>query len=135
MTLATKPAHAKMKPEIKTAWVAALRSKSYKQGRGALHRIVDGDGTEDRFCCLGVLCAVGAEMGAVARREPRDGYTRYSYKLAGLGDEEHFYDMMPTTRIADWAGVDDGAVNQLASFNDSSGYTFTQIADYIEEHL
>jgi len=37
--------------EVKTAWLAALRSGNYAQTRGALRRT-------DGFCCLGVLCDV-----------------------------------------------------------------------------
>lgn len=41
----------KLKPEIKAAWLTALRSGEYEQGRGALNR-------GGKFCCLGVLCDV-----------------------------------------------------------------------------
>jgi hypothetical protein len=40
-----------MTPEIQAAWVRALRSGEYKQGRGTLKQ-------NDCFCCLGVLCKV-----------------------------------------------------------------------------
>lgn len=45
-----------MKPEVKAAWVAALRSGEYEQGKGQLRHI-------DAFCCLGVLCDIAAKHG------------------------------------------------------------------------
>lgn len=40
-----------MDKELKTKWVAALRSGEYKQGRNRLK-------WAGRYCCLGVLCEV-----------------------------------------------------------------------------
>lgn len=40
-----------MDQELKSKWIAALRSGKFKQGEGALCR----DGA---YCCLGVLCEV-----------------------------------------------------------------------------
>lgn len=55
----------KLKPEIKAAWVEALRSGSYRQGRGQL-KVPAEDG--DRFCCLGVLCDLATREGLVEWR-------------------------------------------------------------------
>jgi len=38
-----------MNQAIKNKWIAALRSRKYKQGRFSLH-------SKDKFCVLGVLC-------------------------------------------------------------------------------
>jgi hypothetical protein len=48
-----------MKPDVKQAWLTALRSGDYQQGQGYLRQ-------GDQYCCLGVLCdlygqAVGPE--------------------------------------------------------------------------
>lgn len=56
-----QPDKKRMNPEVKTKWLAALRSGNYKQGRMALKRGV-GDGTAD-YCCLGVLCDISG-LGA-----------------------------------------------------------------------
>ena len=42
------------------AWLRALRSGKYKQGRDSLTRIVDG---KEKHCCLGVLCLVAGMKG------------------------------------------------------------------------
>jgi hypothetical protein len=52
----------KLKPEIKTRWLEALRSGGYKQARGQL-KVASIDG--DRFCCLGVLCDLAAQEGLI----------------------------------------------------------------------
>lgn len=45
------------KPNIKLIreWIAALRSRKYKQGTGLLRQ---DDSTCHRFCCFGVLCDI-----------------------------------------------------------------------------
>lgn len=45
-----------LKPEIKEAWLAALRSGEYKQGTSALKN-------GGKFCCLGVLCDLHSKAG------------------------------------------------------------------------
>ncbi len=49
-----------MIPQLKHAWMAALRSGTYRQGYGFLHK-------DDHYCCLGVLLAVA---GRLPQREP-----------------------------------------------------------------
>lgn len=44
-----------MNKDIKRAWVKALRSGKYKQGRKQLRN------GNDEMCCLGVLCNLYAE--------------------------------------------------------------------------
>lgn len=44
-----------MNPEIKTEWLAALRSGEYKQGRFSLKQVLK---KQVAHCCFGVLCEV-----------------------------------------------------------------------------
>lgn len=78
----------KMNPKVKKAWLKALRSGEYKQGRSAL---VDKD---NNFCCLGVLCNLHAEANP--------GMEGAYY------DEDRFYmdeaGHLPSA-VADWAGL------------------------------
>lgn len=62
---------AKLKPEVKAEWLAALRSGEYKQCSGALKKISN---TETTHCCLGVLCDLHAKKG-LGDWQNRDGYT------------------------------------------------------------
>ena len=129
-----------MNSEIKAAWVAALRSGEYEQGREYLSR--DG-----KFCCLGVLCDLAVKAQVIAVCDCCDlGYTDY-----GQGDEE----ILPS-EVASWAGLE-GENRQnpviepagvegltwdrreehrptLAELNDG-GTPFAKIAEVIEAQL
>lgn len=113
-----------------TAWVQALRSGSYEQGKG---RLASHD---DKFCCLGVLCEVAVEDGLTVTKTMSAGNTiRY----------DRAADYPPLSVIA-WLDVDDlldpvtptppegfpqAFGSTLDSMNDH-GFTFDQIADLIE---
>lgn len=105
-----------MNPELKTKWVAALRSGQFKQGRGRLHFY----GT---YCCIGVLAVVqGVNLSADERFQFEDSICTSSLPenlMAGL-------DQLTTGNLAD---MNDG------HGADKPGMTFAQIADYIEAHL
>lgn len=118
--------------EIMQEWVRRLRSGDYEQGAGQLH--LDG-----KFCCLGVLCEIAAEVGIASRMT--------AGSLTSL--PETLYNgaaTMPGQRIANWAGLDTsiyitpeelGRVNlplsmsELAHRNDD-GASFAELADLIE---
>lgn len=112
-----------MNPEVKTKWLAALRSGDYKQGRNVLGR-VDADSGEE-FCCLGVLCELAEKEGVVKRKLQWDYFV--------YGRSEHY---LPES-VQRWSGMDGGrgdrpvAFDSLSALNDR-GYTFDQIADIIE---
>ena len=44
--------------EVRIAWVAALRSKTYTQGKERLR-------IRDEYCCLGVLCDLAVKAGVI----------------------------------------------------------------------
>ena len=98
------------------AWVAALRSGKYAQGKNLL-RTATG-----RFCCLGVACELAAEAGVIA-----------SFTDGGYGIE-HENKVLPE-QVINWLGLRNDAGyyggNSLAQMNDS-GATFDNIADLIE---
>ena len=115
-----------MNPEIKTAWVDALRSGEYTQGRRALQ--VNGE-----FCCLGVLCDLAVKAGANVHVAYEENFVTYD-SCKG----------MPPLSVRAWAGIstDDGDIvddgdevfGLLADRNDR-GDTFALIAEIIEERL
>lgn len=133
MTVDTvKPRYAgkKLNPEVKEAWVTALKSGDYRQGQGRLHTVGRGGG--DSFCCLGVLCKIGEGMGVAEASDGRE--FAVSYRIAGR-DLDSWNDMMPSAGIREWAGLPHIAADGLAEMNDTEGASFTRIAEYIEEHL
>jgi hypothetical protein len=111
-----------MKPEIKAAWIAALRSGKYQQTTG---RLRDSNG----FCCLGVLCDLAANTGVV-------GWGSDTLGNAAIDNEAH---LLPIS-VMSWAGLIDRHPGRLADYNDgidpaNRSYSFIEIADLIERHL
>lgn len=103
------------------AWVAALRSGEYSQGKHALR-------TDEGFCCLGVAC----DISGLGEWNERLGF---EWEQDGEGYEEQ--SLLPN-HVMEWLGLTshDGTINDmttLASKNDK-GWTFAEIADVIEEN-
>jgi hypothetical protein len=112
--------------EPQRAWVEALRSGKYKQGRGAL-------GADNEFCCLGVACELAVKAGVIPRPNKCDDGL-YQYGRAGLASTA----FLPVC-VRQWLGVttEHGGLplghGSLADKNDQ-GWSFEEIADLIEQH-
>lgn len=141
-----------MTPEDKASILEALRSGRFKQARERLR-------TPEGYCCLGVM----AETLELCKWVPVITYSGDSY-VALFYDQEHEHEGdLPTevvTRLGldaivhpsttreildraniissqrDWGkGYLGSWIGLLTCFNDQVGFTFTQIADVIEEYL
>jgi hypothetical protein len=114
-----------MNAEIKSKWVAALRSGEYKQTKDTL-RDLNG------FCCLGVLCDLHSKESGNQWERQGSAYLRY------LGEENHV-----PSEVGSWAGITNvwgtkvviGDANSELSGHNDDGRTFYEIADAIEEQL
>ncbi len=98
--------------------IKALRSGEYAQTKESLQ---DDHG----YCCLGVMCAVFEKE--TGRTLGRDGDT-------GHMEGE---DLDAQEGVRRWVGLSDSegrnTIDQsLVLLNDSQGYTFSEIADFIE---
>jgi fatty acid/phospholipid biosynthesis enzyme len=103
-------AHARMDPELKAKWVAALRSGKYEQAYRVMYSRNTGG-----FCCLGVC----ANVLGVSRQEMLDEV------WTGVGSApKELRDALPYD-----------IRNTLSKMNDSMGKSFTEIADWIERNL
>lgn len=115
-----------MNPEVKKAWVGALRSGEYAQGVGRL-KWLSRDGRRS-YCCLGVLCELAIKDGLDIHYKEEDG--------GGSYDGEAHY--LPS-KVQEWAGLTtrnpmaDGSY--LAEWNDTQNATFEDIATLVEERL
>lgn len=105
--------------EARAAWVAALRSGEYKQGRKCLRK-------DDRYCCLGVAC----ELHRLHEGGPE-------WNLRAVGEHSSYKGetaCLPVS-VQRWLGVSTFwgrfAGTTLADVNDK-GYPFSKIADLIE---
>ena len=120
-----------MKSDVKEAWLEALRSGEYEQGRGVLQN------SEGKFCCLGVLCDLAVKAGVIPPPETDEDPGVYHY-----GKDRDF--ALPPNEVLAWAGLEqaspgvtvegtgDGWPNELISLNDDEDYTFAEIAAVIE---
>jgi hypothetical protein len=115
-----------MNKEIKEQWIAALTSGKYKQGIGQLR---SGQlRSNNKFCCLGVLCNLHAQAHPeIATHQPfSDMY---------MGEDSYLPD-----EVREWAGLDSdnggyvvcGENVTLAGRNDD-GFSFRKIAKIIQE--
>ena len=115
------------------AWVEALRSGKYKQGKGVLAN------DNGEFCCLGVACELALEAGIIDQKilETPDYSNvgpRYRY---GTREEASVFTL--PSPVSFWLGLatHDGRFQMgskrstLADENDR-GQTFDQIAALIE---
>lgn len=136
----------KLDPKIKERWVTALRSSRYRQGMRAL---CSRTGSQESFCCLGVLCELYIEdhpqLKELVGEASYTTHTRRIYQDS-LGGESG---AMLTNAIKAWAlGLNEVSYidhvagdfmlpktkQWLSALNDG-GYSFHTIADKIEEEL
>lgn len=104
-----------MDPELKTQWLAALRSGKYAQGR---MRLKSATG----YCCLGVLCDLINPKGWT---RAEDGEWQWEYD--GSSYDGNLYAAALDERL----GITDECDN-LPPLNDDGQHNFNQIADLIE---
>lgn len=117
--------------ENKKKWVAALRSGKYSQVRSRLK-------TANGYCCLGVACEV---LDAKVNLVSSDGSVYYHHDLAGI--QTVTYTILPYI-IAHKLGISPSGtfdpINGMSfrdclwKLNDFAGYSFSEIADFIEEN-
>lgn len=104
------------KPHVQQ-WISALRSGTFKQGRGKLR-------AGNRYCCLGVVCF---KAGMKAKRIPATNTFKYGVSSS----------ILPKTAQR-WLGVKDAdpLVGDMSCtfLNDTQRLTFKQIAARIEKH-
>lgn len=105
-----------MKPEFKKQWLEALRSGKYRQGRMVLRN------KHDFYCCLGVLCDIIDPEGW--KPISVNGGV-YSFD----GDHKYLREF-----VMEETGLDVKEEHNLINMNDQ-GYSFEQIANYIEKKL
>ncbi len=114
-----------MKAEAKALWIAALRSGVYTQAQGSLR-------SRDAFCCLGVACDIF--------KQGEEIWEYGVFKLAAGAVSSHAM-FLPECILARM-GLEEkaprlfirGEWHKLHNLNDG-GFTFSQIADLIEEFL
>ena len=117
-----------MTPEFKAKWVAALRSGKYQQGINVLRK-------GDKFCCLGVACDL---IDPDAWESTNITVMVPGMKWPGAWESTSTYNIFGwqglTAKTVDLPFIGISDAETLSNINDS-GYTFEEIADYIEGHV
>ncbi len=113
-----------MNPEIKSLWLAALRSGTYSQGRERLR------GEADSFCCLGVLCDIHAPQNWVEIEWASD----WEFHLPDEGEVYRAEGELPKS-FYQALDIDYAVEDKLIHMNDIEQKTFPEIADWIEANL
>lgn len=125
-------------------WSDALRSGKYKQGRGRLlsYKPKEYAPASRRYCCLGVLCDLYAQMvvdGPVGEWAEVDGPVAEWAVVDGpvfsvtMPDNEHFWQTgTPPRPVGDWAGTVVHVNSILTDANDYWYLSFPLIAALID---
>lgn len=116
-----------MEPHVKAAWLEAMRSGRYKQGRGSLR---GGPPGGSDFCPLGILCDLGERKAW--ERDP--GYGTWTYTGPNGSRTSGF----PPLEVMKLAGLTHTAAVTVANMNDGLNgppRSFSEIADWIERNL
>jgi len=119
------------------AWIAALRSGEYKQGRKVLRN------EKDEYCCLGVACELAARAGVIPKAEL---VVAELVVAAGSNPIQRVYrydgqDYYLPASVASWLGVEtieasyqrEGRAANLPIHNDNKRDNFETIAGVIEK--
>ncbi len=126
-----------MNRRIKNLWIKALESGKYKQGKNRLR-------TDDKFCCLGVLCDI-------YRKETGKGEWRGNIKKVFAPDKESDDSTegeLPCI-VSDWAKLESenpriefgGDIASISNLNDGRRqdkipvHSFKEIAKVIKKQL
>ena len=119
-----------MEASTKKRWLEALRSGKYEQ---ISHDLAVGDTGR---CCLGVLLDICGEtkteiiLSLSHKKCSEDGPIRV-YQYLSASDVTEPY-AMPSKQFGVKVGLSEEEMRHLASMNDD-GFSFNEIADYIEE--
>jgi hypothetical protein len=109
-----------MDKKLKAAWVKALRSGKYKQGRVRLKN------EDDTYCCLGVLCAIHPDVEEESLNSDEGPLFVWNMQMLrnSLGGPFLYH-----------VGLRDIDQVALVKLNDIEEKDFLEIAQYIEENL
>ena len=106
-----KKGWSEMDEELKSRWISALRSGTYKQGTSFLRK------KNGKYCCLGVLANLCEEEWHL---------------------DTHYYDVYSVlgscSIYGETVGLTQNQIEQLSGMNDD-GLNFNQIANWIERNV
>lgn len=129
-----------MSPELKSAWIEALRSGRYEQGQK--HLMANG-----KYCCLGVLCEVVPQEiydhNGYLRTEHNGQLIITTTDDEGVDESTLESECLSDIGLHDTLGLPLIAQTELIRMNDGdvlanelvAPKSFSEIADWIETYL
>lgn len=111
-------------------WLDALRSGEYKQGQQYLAQFLKKR-ADWHYCCLGVACEIASKYIHLDTSIYDNGSCAIPGDVKKYNDNCSFLDQ----DIKNWYGLSDWAENELLRMNDSFGWNFERIANWIEENI
>lgn len=128
--------YAKLDPTWKKLWVDGLRSGDYKQGRSALDYI--NTLGEEKVCALGVVANEGVKQKLFTRVKTK-GSGRFGFRRRYAPEEPGTAKPTLSMRMMLFPNSEFGdrqrAIEKIIDLNDCWGYSFNEIADWIEANL
>lgn len=112
-----------MNPEIKTRWIAALRSGDYTQTRNALKN-------DEGYCCAGVLCELHRKEKNKRWIKNTIGDLTYLHSAGSLPQPVELWAELSNITV-----MYEGDCVTVYVLNDHLGLSFVEIADIIETQL
>lgn len=113
-----------IKKKLMRKWIAALRSRRYKQGTGALRKKGPTARSVDRFCCLGVACnIINKDLWVTSELTSDDNYNYRFKEGLDVGMLRQSY--------LDKIGISRDVQSELIEMNDNRK-KFYEIANYLE---
>ena len=105
--------------DLKSKWIAALRSEKYTQGNNILKNVTG----QTKHCCLGVLCEISEDIKWVDDTFYVDGKSIISNLVIFDHHDVYCYH------------IDLYYQSQLIYLNDREQKSFSEIADWIETNV
>ena len=118
----------KLPREFTKEWLTALRSGEYKQTSGSLYNIQD-----QGYCCIGVAARIKYPLHYLKNKN-----NKYAGVLQGNKKSIHSDTKYKLSKIPQelQGSVDESQlVQQLVDLNDDEGYSFEEIAEWIENNV
>jgi hypothetical protein len=109
-----------MKKRLKKKWIEALRSDTYKQGKGFLKTI------DNKYCCTGVLLELFDPIIFINRTTD----TGQCYAV----NHYHNISTIPM-KIQKDMQIENKDMDILIKMNDEENKSFREIADWVEANL
>lgn len=117
-------------PELRAAWIKALESGEFKQGKGMLCRVAED--AANRYCCIGVLAEVSKQYKtAITTQWDEDEQKDVRMLVFTTFNEDHQYiHYIDTELVRSVTAYEQGT---LGTWNDEEEYSFADIAAKLRE--